>query len=348
MRSHLLLGAFTLTGVLALPGVTFAQGAPPAGDGPVTSADEGPPFRTSNDQVNEDLDRSLRQEFDEDHPPPPDVAPAAPTVVDPDDDDRLRLRLGGLAAHYYSQLQDVRLNYREGTSGGQDIDVDEDDAIADFDPANTQLYRAWFDIGKHVGFYGGFWRGVFRDQKPTTQQFTFGRMTFLEGEDVSTRVELMTADLDLVIKPVNVRVFELGIHLGARYMFWETEFKSALPGRQERSRLEAALPVVGASLALRPARWFEIFARGRVGYLSYDRPQSTRIHGGDVDTIDAKEKEAKTVEIDVGLKFIFADTIGLIAGYRLDHLRIEREVDDRTEGVRGTAHGVYAGLILDF
>jgi hypothetical protein len=331
MRSQLLLGAFTLTGVLALPGVAFAQGSPPAGDGPVTSADEGPPFRTSNDQVNEDLDRSLRQEFDEDHPPPPDVAPAAPAVVDPDDDDRLRLRLGGLAAHYYSQLQDVRLSYREGTSGGEDIDVDEDDAIADFEPANTQLYRAWFDIGKHVGFYGGFWRGVFRDQKTTTQQFTFGRMTFLEGEDVSTRVELMTADLDLVVKPVNVRVF-----------------KSAVPGRTERSRLEAALPVVGASLALRPARWFEIFARGRVGYLSYDRPQSTRIHDGDVDTIDAKEKEAKTVEIDVGLKFIFADTIGLIAGYRLDHLRIEREVDDRTEGVRGTAHGVYAGLILDF
>lgn len=349
MRSHLLVGAFTLTGVLALPGVTFAQDAPaPGGEGPAATADEGPPFRTSNDQVNDDLDRSLRREFDEDHPPPPDVTSAPPPVVVEEDDDRLRLRLGGFAAHYYSQLQDVRLSYREGTSGGEDIDVDEDDAIADFEPANTQLYRAWFDIGKHVGFYGGFWRGVFRDTQNTTQQFTFGRQTFLEGEQVSTRVELMTADLDLVIKPVNVRVFELGIHLGARYMFWETEFKSAVPGRQELSRVEAALPVVGASLALRPARWFEIFARGRVGYLSYDRPQSTRIHDGDVDTIDAKEKEAKTVEIDLGVKFIFADTIGVIAGYRLDHMKIEREVDNRDEGVKGTAHGVYAGLIIDF
>lgn len=346
MRSQLLLGAFTLTGVLALPNVAFGQGAP-EGASPAATEDEGPPFRTSNDQINEDLDRSLRQEFDEDHPPPPEVTSTPPVVVE-EDDDRLRLRLGGLAAHYYAQLQDVRVSYREGASGGGDIDVDEDDAIADFEPENTQIYRAWFDIGKHVGFYGGFWRGVFRDDQPTTQAFTFGRTTFLQGEQVNTRVELMTADLDLVIKPVNVRVFELGIHLGTRYMFWETEFKSALPGRSERSRLEVAIPVVGASLALRPARWFEIFARGRVGYLSYDRPASSHFDDGDLHTIDAKEKEAKSVEIDVGLKFIVADTIGLIAGYRLDHLRIEREVDQRTEGVRGTAHGVYAGLILDF
>lgn len=347
MRSHLLLGAFTLTGVLALPGVTSAQDSAAGGDAPVAAQDEGPPFRTSNDQVNDDLDRSLRQEFDEDHPPPPGVAPPPPPVV-PEEDDRLRLRLGGFAAYYYSQLQDVRVSYREGSSGGQDIDVDEDDSIADFDPASTQLYRGWIDIGKHVGLYGGFWRGVFRDDQPTTQGFTFGNTTFVQGEYVYSRVELMTADLDLVIKPVNVRVFEFGLHLGTRYMFWETEFKSAVPGKQERSRLEAALPVVGASFALRPARWFELFARSRVGYLSYDRPQTTRISDGDVHTIEAKEKSAKTVEVDVGVKFIFADTIGLIAGYRLDYLRIEREVDDRSEGVRGTAHGVYAGLILDF
>lgn len=342
MRSHLLLGVFTLAGALAAPGV--ARGQAGAGE------EGGPPFRPSNDQLNEELDRSLRQEFDDDHPPPPEVTPPPPVVpADDGEDDRLRLRLGGLAAHYYSQLQDVKVSYREGTSGGLDIEVDEDDSIADFDPANTQLYRAWFDIGKHVGLYGGFWRGVFRDQKQSTQEFAFGRTTFLEGEDLDSRVELMTADLDLVIKPVNVRVFELGLHFGARYMFWETEFKSSLASsRRERSRIEAAVPVVGVALAVRPARWFELFARGRVGYLSYDRPRSTHIRDGDVRTIDAKDKEAKSVEIDMGLKFIFADTIGLIAGYRLDYIKMEREVDQRTEGVSGTAHGVYAGLILDF
>lgn len=339
MRSDLVLRAIALVGVLALPGIASAQ-TPPRGD-------DGPPFRVPNDQVDDELDRSLRQEFDEDHPAPPplgDAPPAGPRKQD--DDDRLRLRLGGFAAHYYAQLQSVRLSYREGLSGGGVIRLDKNDAVADFDPSNTQLYRAWFDIGRHVSITGGFWRGVFRSSDHvSTQSFTFGRTTFLEGERIGTRVEAMTADLDLVLKPVNNRWFEMGLHIGARYMFWESQLTSRNdPSREERSRIEAAVPVVGASLAFRPLRWFELFARGRVGYLEYDRP-SRRDDWG---SVDAKAKEARTAEIDLGMKFVIKETIGVIAGYRLDHLRLEREVEERTEGARGTVHGLYAGLILQF
>lgn len=343
MRSHLggFAGVLSLVGVLALPGLSSAQDDKPPARGEV----DGPPFRTSEDQLNQELDRSLEDEYDEDHPavdpgPPPAVAP-------PVEKDRFELRLGGLAAHYYSQLQDVRVRYREGGSGGAEIEVDKNDAVADFGPEHTQLYRGWLDLGKHVSFEGGYWRGVYRDTKEITQGFTFGRQSFAVGERVGTRVEMMTADLDLVVKPLNNRWVELGLHLGTRYMLWETEFKGP-GGREELSRIEAAVPVIGASIAFRPTRFMELFAKGRLGYLDYDRPRSSRYDDGDIDTIEAKEKSAKSVEVDVGVKFILADTIGVIAGYRLDHLRLEREVDERTEGVRGTAHGVYAGLILDF
>ena len=255
--------------------------------------------------------------------------------------------LGGLAAHYYSQLQHVRVSYREGLSGGDDIEVDKKDAIADFEPEHTQLYRGWFDLGKHVSFEGGYWNAVYRDTKEITTGFTFGRESFFAGERVSTRVEMTTADLDLVLKPLNNRWVELGLHLGSRYMIWETQFKGE-DDSEETSRLEAAVPVVGASFAFRPTRFMELFAKGRIGYLDYDRPRSSRYDDGDIRTVEAKEKKSKSIEIDVGVKFLFFDTVGLIAGYRLDHLQLEREVDNRTEGVKGTAHGVYAGLILDF
>ncbi|MCO5171482.1 MAG: hypothetical protein M9894_34710 [Planctomycetes bacterium] len=322
---------------MAFPGVAAAQTPP--------GADDGPPFRVPSDQVDDELDRSLRQEFDEDHPAPPPLGEPPPPPA-AKDDDRLRLRLGGFAAHYHAQLQSVRVSYREGLSGGQEVRLDKHDAVADFDPANTQLYRAWFDIGRHVSITGGFWRGVFRSSDhASTESFTFGRTTFLQGERIGTRVEAMTADLDLVLKPVNNRWFEMGLHLGARYMYWETQLTSRADGaRQERSRIEAAVPVVGASLAFRPLRWFELFARARVGYLEYDRPSRR----DDFGSLDAKAKEARTAEIDLGMKFVFKETIGVIAGYRLDHLRLEREVEERTEGARGTVHGLYAGLILEF
>jgi hypothetical protein len=341
MRSHLGGFAGVLSLMLAVPGLA-QDGQPPLPAGET----DGPPFRTSEDQLNQELDRSLESEYDEDHPAPVDPGPP-PVVAPPPDRDRFELRLGGLAAHYYSQLKDVRVRYREGGSGGEDIRVDDDDAIADFGPEHTQLYRGWFDIGKHVSFEGGYWSAVYRDTQEITQGFTFGRQSFAVGERVGTKVELTTADLDLVIKPVNNRWVELGLHLGTRYMVWETTFEG--PGNREvDSKLEAAVPVIGASIAFRPTRFMELFAKGRLGYLSYDRPRSSRYDDGDIDTIEAKEKNAKSVEVDVGVKFIFAETIGLVAGYRFDHLRLEREVDQRTEGVRGTAHGVYAGLILEF
>jgi len=338
MRSHLGGFAGVLSLVLALPGMASAQDPAPA-------ESDGPPFRHSDEKLNEELDRSLESEYDEDNPAPDPGPP--PGVAVPPDEDRFELVLGGLAAHYYSQLQHVRVSYREGLSGGDDIEVDKKDAIADFEPEHTQLYRGWFDLGKHVSFEGGYWNAVYRDTKEITTGFTFGRESFFAGERVSTRVEMTTADLDLVLKPLNNRWVELGLHLGSRYMIWETQFKGE-DDSEETSRLEAAVPVVGASFAFRPTRFMELFAKGRIGYLDYDRPRSSRYDDGDIRTVEAKEKKSKSIEIDVGVKFLFFDTVGLIAGYRLDHLQLEREVDNRTEGVKGTAHGVYAGLILDF
>lgn len=335
-----LTGALVLAAALVLPGLARAQ------DGP-TVEESGPPFRPSNDQLDEELDETLQQEYDEDHPAPPPPEPAPPP---PPPEDRFELRLGGLAAHYYAIVRDVEVFHRDHGSGGEDIELDERDAVADFDPRHLQHYRMWIDLGKHVSFEGGFRRGVFRGEQPVARDaFTFGQTTFQRNENVETTIDTLTADLDLVVKPVNNRFVELGLHLGSRYMFWRTELKSTASAlRRETSTLEAAVPVVGASLALRPVRPLELFVRGRVGYLEYDRPESTHYSNGRLRHIEAKDKEAKTCELDAGIMVTIDQTIGVIAGYRLDYLRIEREVDNRAEGARGTVHGIYAGLILEF
>src|SRR5262245_29758902 len=126
MRSRNLLRAFALAGMVAVPGVALAQDGPAGQGTPQQTPEGGPPFRPTNEQLDRELDRSLHQEYDEDHPPP--APPPPPTVTTQRDDDRgIKLRLGGLAAHYYTQLQDVRISYREGASGGDRIDVDKDD-----------------------------------------------------------------------------------------------------------------------------------------------------------------------------------------------------------------------------
>lgn len=297
-------------------------------------------FKPSNDQVNKELDDSLRKEFE---PPPPPPPPPPPVIVH-HKDDRLKLTLGGMAAHMVAVLDDVTVSHRDHGTGGNDIDLDQ---VSDFDEEHTQTYRAWFEIGRHVALEGGYRGGVFRDTSANPTAFVFGRSAYAAGEMLDTKIETCTADLDLVLKPLNNRWIGLGIHLGARYMFWRTDLKGTGMNREE-STLEAVVPVIGASIAFRPFKWWEIFARGRVGYLSYERDSGHYHHGDHDHYVEAKEKEAKSVELDVGMQFLIADTIGLIVGARLDYMDIEREVDAREESAKGTMKGVYAGLVLQF
>lgn len=305
--------------------------------------EEAPPddFKPSNDQVNRELDDSLRKEFE---PPPPPPPPPPPVVVHRDRD-RLELTLGGMAAHMVAVLSDVEVSHREQSRGGATIDLDRE---ADFDEVHTQTYRGWFEIGRHVALEGGYRGAVFRDTSVTLSAFDFGRATYAQNELVQKKIETATADLDLVLKPLNNRWIGLGIHLGARYMFWRTNFEGSSLVNRDESTLEAVVPVIGASIAFRPFKWWEIFARGRVGYLSYDRDAGSYRHRGHRHYVEAKEKEAKSIEVDVGMQFLIADTIGLIVGVRADYMEIEREVDAREESARGTMKGVYAGLVLQF
>lgn len=305
------------------------EGAPPPDD-----------FKPSNDQVNRELDDSLRKEFE---PPPPPPPPPPPVVVHRDDD-RLRLTLGGMAAHMVAVLDNVTISHRDHGSGGNDVDLDR---ISDFDEEHTQTYRAWFEIGRHVALEGGYRGAVFRDGSVNPTAFTFGRTTYGANEVVDKSIKVGTADLDLVLKPLNNRWIGLGIHLGARYMFWRTTLEGQSVNREE-STLEAVVPVIGASIAFRPFKWWEIFARGRVGYLSYDRDAGSYRRNGRRHYVEAKEKEAKSIELDVGMQFLIADTIGLVVGVRADYMNIEREVDAREESAKGTMKGVYAGLVLQF
>ena len=60
------------------------------------------------------------------------------------------------------------------------------------------------------------------------------------------------------------------------------------------------------------------------------------------------EREASSLEVDLGISLTIADTIGFVVGYRIDYVEVERIGADRDQRAEGTVHGPYAGLILSF
>ncbi|MEZ6184776.1 MAG: hypothetical protein R3F62_07180 [Planctomycetota bacterium] len=317
---------------------------------PAFADDDHPePFDPPNEQIDRDLDDSLRREYDGNGQPLPPVDPDQdPPSSPPKEDDRLHLRLGGMAAYYYTQLKNVEVSRREGAVGGADIDLD--DQGLDLDEEHSLTYRAWFDIGKFVSLQGGFRTTEYSDLRQPTSGFTFGSTTFAQGQYLETEIEVLSADFDVVIKPLNLSWIELGISFGARYVYWETRFSSPQnPATNEDQRSEALVPMVGMSLALRPVRPLELFVRGRIGHFEYEREEHYRRRsGGQLRLEEEYNKEATAAEFDAGIKLLIDDTIGLIAGYRLDFMEIESERASRAEAIKGTAHGLYAGLVIQF
>jgi hypothetical protein len=342
----------------------FAQGTTSEYD--VLADDPGaPPFTPTNEvdnEVDQDLDEALRREYDESRQPPPPPPPIDPDLDPPPSkdkgEDEFRLRLRGYAGHYASFLDGLTLSYREGLSGGEEIefgegeDLDDDQDLGDIDDvSNGQLYRGWIDLGKYVSIYGGYLQSLHSESVQATDTFTFGRSTFLQGDQIDTRFELRIADLDFVINPVNNRYFTLELHVGARYVFFESRLRTVggLTDDTESSRLETVLPMIGIGMQFRPIQEIELFVRGRFGHFSYERDAETRVDSdGDVDTIEYKDREATSMELDAGVMIVLFETIGVVGGYRIDYLDLERDVDSRGESVEAFSHGVYAGVVLDF
>lgn len=335
-------------------------------------------FTPSNDELNRDLDESLRQEYEA---PPPRATPVAPTCTRPhcdehrhhhpdrdepdegeEDEDRFELRLGGMMAHWMSRLQDVKLAHREGSQGGAEFELkqvytlDDDIDLDDLDDPNdvwhhTQTYKAWFDIGKHVSLQAGFWRTVYRQDGAARQAFQFGRTSIAAGQGVEVKMDLAVADFDVVVKPINNRYLSLDLHFGGRYIRWQTRVRRSDSPTQleDTSTLEAGVPMVGLGLTLRPLRELQFFARGRIGYLAYERDAHYVYEGGGQwDYVERKERKTVSGQAEAGILVMFFDTIGFTVGYRLDYMELEREVDERRSAFEGFAHGAFAGAVLEF
>jgi hypothetical protein len=323
-------------------------------------------YSPSNDQIDSDLDQALEAEYTDDHPPPP--APSEPGVVvvhEPKakDDGRGGFRLRLMGAYWRAHLSDLRLS-----KGVGDVDTIKIDDFDDFDETDEDgdddddwggsgsgHYELSLDFNRHVGLRGAFNHSVFKGDalvgnKELDEGFSFGNTTWNVGDELDARVEIYTADADVVLRPLNNRYINIDLTLGARYIYFDTELTRNGADKPERERLEAAVPVVGLALGLRPLSWLELFGRVRVGHLSYevDDHYDWDEDDEDWDYEEAHGRDATSVEIDLGVQFTIADTLGIILGYRLDHVEIERFKDERESEFEATAHGFYAGLAIQF
>lgn len=320
-------------------------------------------FTPSNDELDRELDQSLAEEYAQPEPEPEPVRPVVPEPPPPSGrktDDRIKLRLGGMAAYAWTSFHDLEMSHSKGNRGGDTVvfdgyDGDQENAF-EFE-SGSGYYRAWFDIGPWVSLQGAFSHAGFEDtqvlsnQEGGTPGFVFGDTVFQTGDIVEVSHTLRIADFDIAVHPLHLDWLRLDVTLGARYVYWNTRLDRISRGfdRQEKT-LEALIPMVGLGISLRPVRPLELFLRGRIGAIEVERDEGSyrRRRDGRVREIDPFKREQASLELDAGFSFTIADTVGFIVGARVNYLEIERETEDERTRFEGTASSLYAGLILNF
>jgi hypothetical protein len=350
--SSRLLGAAALAGCLLVAAPAFAG---PADDDP-----SGEEFTPSEEELDQELDESLRDEYEwvEEEEEPARPAPVAPPTTR-QQERGIKLRLGGMAAIGWTGFHDIEVSHRKNTRGGDTVIFDSEDGDQEnaFEFENgSGYYRAWFDIGSWVSLQGAYSHVSFRDanvlgtSEGATPGFVFGDTTYQTGSILEVRHTLRIADFDVAIHPLNFDWLRLDVTLGARYVYWETTLDRRSGNfARERESLEALIPMIGLGISLRPVQPFEIFLRGRIGSIELERKEGTyRRRNGEREQIKPFKREQSSLEIDAGFSFTFDETIGLIVGARLDFLEIDRTTEDQHTRFEGTSSTLYAGVLLQF
>lgn len=353
LLSSRLLGAATLAGCLLVAAPAFA--------GPADEDPSGDEFTPSEEELDQELDESLRDEYEwvEEEEPVRPAPPPPPPPSSSSHDRGIRLRLGGMAAIGWTGFHDIEVSHRKDTRGGDTVIFDSEDGDQPnaFEFENgSGYYRAWFDIGSWVSLQGAYSHVSFKDanvlgtSEGATPGFVFGDTVYQTGSILEVQHQLRIADFDVAVHPLNFDWLRLDVTLGARYVYWETTLdRRSGTFARERESLEALIPMIGLGISIRPVKPFEIFLRGRIGSIELERKEGTyRRRNGQREQIKPFKREQSSLELDAGFSFTLDETIGLIIGARIDYLEIDRQTEDQHTRFEGTSSTLYAGVLLQF
>jgi hypothetical protein len=160
-------------------------------------------------------------------PPPPPPAPPAPPADARDEEDDMFLHMGVLGAHWMARLQDASVSAGRPGVHGDYVHLNGGlDDPADLKISETQLFRAWIDLGRFVSFDGGAERAWFRDSTISPRDFVFRDQQFSAGAPIDTKFEFLIADFNFAIHPFNCPLGQFDILVGARYAWSNVQFTS--------------------------------------------------------------------------------------------------------------------------
>jgi hypothetical protein len=273
----------------------------------------------------------------EEEPPPPPPPPPPPRKDE--DVTSLDFRLMAMAGHWSAGIFDVRLSSRGPGGTGTGGSFDYADHVHGDELGNrseTQFYRAQVNLLKCFGLQATFREALYRSNDVVTQTFDYDGIQFNPGAVASTKLYNRIFDVDAVVRPIDDEHFNLDVYIGGRYVYAKTEISDGMPfslggtGLSAVQVHEGGMPMFGLGFGVKPIRQFELFARTRFGGWEWEDDHDKVDRNTHTFTWHHSLRSMASVEAEAGIKVLFAETIGFVAGYRLEivHLLYEKTGGD--------------------
>ncbi len=186
--------------------------------------------------------------------------------------------------------------------------------------------RVWVRLFKKSRFVFDYADSSQNGSSVLTATLDFNDTTFSAGETINTGLDLTLLQAKYRYSFVNLKVVEVGAHLGANLAQINMRLDGSLTGLTTLDE-DVPFPTVGGTVIVKPFPGFHIRAEvDGVGIAA---------SGNEIDMLDAR----------LQVEYYFLHSFGIFAGYRM----FEFEIDSDDFGrVDSSFEGVYAGLGLKF
>ncbi len=205
---------------------------------------------------------------------------------------------------------------------GTEVDFNDDLGVDDTD--GVGMARVRFRFGRNVILLDYF--DSTHEGRSSGQSFTFAGVTYGPGETIQTSADLTNYALQYRFDVLKLKVFEMGLGLGAAKSSIRMDLNGSTSGAAKLSE-DVPYPTLNVGFAVKPLPGFAIRAEasGAAGHVS----------GTSVDILDLRAQ----------IEYYFAHVFGIYGGYRSYRFNVE---DDSFGAYDTTYKGPYLGLGLKF
>ncbi len=209
------------------------------------------------------------------------------------DEPRFDIRIGAFHTNASTKIG------RDTADGVPGDEIDFEDVFGESDRENVIQLDAIWRIGRYHRLEAGFFELVRNGSTTITEDLTYGDTVYAPGTEIESRSHFKSLRLGYAFSLMRDSQKELGVMAGIHYSSFDSIITSILPDEEERSSLEAPLPVAGIHGSVNLGEKMKLAAKLQFFRTDFDQYEGSLNYF----TLDLQRRIGESMNLGIGYNF---------------------------------------------